>query len=545
MPDKRAEAIVREYEAEENRVVNWRSLQQEVADLMLPRMNQITSLKTPGTDKSRVIYDPTAMLDLEDMVSGLSATFFPAGQRAFMITAKDNMLAERPGNKEWLALATQITHDELYDSNFMLQLNEVLSSLVGLGTGNLESMWDMNRLGLNYKAFDIARYTFKENNQGQVDTVYLKFPYTARQAFQEFGDRAGDEVVKAAGTLETESDVFMFIRVIRFRSERNSNLITSLNMPFESLSVNVKEGIIVDEGGYPEMPNAVCRWKKGSSEKYGRGQGMQILSAVKLLQGATKDWIDLANKYANPPLEVLDSVPGNVRTFPSAINRVMQLNSIRGIDQEVLGNFPVTEQAIERIQNVIHRAFFVDVFAPLANIGGEARMTHAEIMERIKTAMKKLALPVYRLQCELFNPTITRSVILLIRNGRIPMPPPSLQGQGFGLEYVGELALAMRDQQALAFQRFTQTIVALEPVFPGAKDMIAMDRALPDIAATEGLKVEHLATPEEVAAKRAARAQAQQAEQALAMASAVAEGYSKTQKSPEAGSPAGEVMEGL
>ena len=539
--DQRVKDIIREYQLEELKAANWRSLYQQVADLMLPREDQITGQRTSGEDKSKKVYDPTAQLDLEDMVSGLSSTFFPAGQRAFSITVKNRRLAEVEDVKTWLALAAQITHDELYDSNFMLQLNEVLAPVVGFGTGNLYSEWDNDRLGLNFKARDVASYTFKQNNKGQVDAVYLKFCYTARQAVQEFGDNAGPEVLKAVQKLETESKVFTFIQAVRPRIARNVMLVDDLNMPFESVFVNVDEEVVVSEGGFEELPYAVVRWKKDSSEKYGRGQGTQVLSAVKLLQQATRDWIDLANKYANPPYEVLDTFPGEVKTFPSAVNKVLQLGSIRGIGQDVLGNFPVTDQAIERLQALVHRAFFVDVFAPLSQ-PQKTHVTAVEVLERVKQSMKKLALPVYRLQCELFNPTITRCVLLLYRNYRLPMMPEVLRGQGFGIEYVGELALAMRDQQARAFQRFAQTVMALEPVFPGVRDMISIERALPDIALNDGLKVEHLSTKDEIAAKRQARQQELDAQKALQLASVATEGYQKTQKAPEGGSPAAEVM---
>lgn len=544
MADDRAVEIIKEQEREEQKASNFRNLYQEVADYMLPRENQITGIRTPGEDKSKQVFDPTAMLDLQDMVSGLSAAFFPPGELAFGLTVRDRRIANIDNVKRYLALAAQIAHDEFFASNFMLQLNETLSSLVGFGTGNLFSEWTV-KTELNFKDWDVSFYTIKQNSAGLIDTVIIKYPLTARQAIQEFGDDAGEKVKEAASKPETESKKFEFIHRVGPRNERNRKFTDFMNMPFESLYVNKKEQIIVDEGGYEEMPYAVPRWKKSSNEKYGRGQGTIALSITKELQQMHADLIECGNKWNNPPREVLSgAVEGRVDVRPGAANEVTQINSIKALDEGVRGSFPITKEVLELIQNIVHRVFFVDVFAPLANLPGDRRTT-VEIRERVKQAMKKLAGPVYRLQSELFTPVITRSVLLLIRNGRIPYPPPELQGQGFGIEYISELALAMRDQQTQAFQRFAGLVSELDPVFPGAKDIINIDRALPDIAFTYGMKVEHLSTEEEIEEARQIRADVLAAKQALEAAQAGGQAYAQTTKAPESGSPAEALTEAI
>jgi hypothetical protein len=542
MADERAVEVIKEQEREEQLASNFRNLYQEVADHMLPRENQIIGVRTPGEDKSQQIFDPTAMLDLQDMVSGLSAAFFPPGELAFGLTVKDRKLANTDSVKRYLALASQITHDELFASNFMLQLNETLSSLIGFGTGNMFSEWTV-ATGLNYKDWDVSFYTIKQNSSGLVDTVIVKYPLTARQAVQEFGDNVGAKIIEAVGNPDNVSKIFPFIHRVRPRGERNPNLVDFLNMPLESLYVNVEEQIVVDEGGFDEFPYAVPRWKKSSNEKYGRGQGTIALSVSKELQQMHADFVECGNKWNNPPREVLDNaVEGRVDVRPGADNRVTQMKSIRSLDDSVKGNFPITREMFEFNQDIIHRIFFVDVFAPLANLPGDRRTT-VEIRERVKQAVKKLAGPIYRLQSELFTPVITRSVLLLIRNGVIPQPPAELQGRGFGIEYISELALAIRDQQSQAFIQFADLVSALDPVFPGAKDIINIDRALPDIAFTFGTKVEHLSTREEIEEARQIRAEQLAQQKALEAAQAAAQGYGQTTTAPEEGSLA-EIVTG-
>jgi len=544
MPDERAKRIKIMQEREAAKAARFMNLYQEVADQMLPRENQITSTRTPGEDKSKKIYDPTAMMDLEDMVSGFISVFFPAEQLPFAFVPEDKSLAGLDHVRAYLSRAAVQTYEAMMASNFMTQLHESMSSLIGFGTCCLFSEWNRKIGKLNYKDWDVAHFTFKQDVRGIPDTTILKYPLTARQAVDQFGDNAGTDCLVAVQKLEDESKVFEFIHLVRPRIIRNVMLIDGLNMPFESLYVNVKEESVVDEGGFEENPFAVARWKRTSSEKYGRGQGTVALSAVKELQQMHCNLVECGDKWNNPPKEVLEHFEGTVKVTPGGLNFVREKGTIRGIEQTALGNFPISKEILQFQQEIIHKAFFVDVFAPLANLSGDRRTT-VEIIERVKQAMKKLAGPVYRSQTELFSPAIIRSFLLLVRNGRIGYPPPELQGQGFSVEYIGELALALRDQQARAFQQWAQVVVGLEGIFPEAKDNINIDNAYRRIGRSFGINEDDLATEDEVAAKRQARAKQLALQQALQAGASIAEGYGKTTKSPEEGSPAEKLMAGL
>jgi hypothetical protein len=542
--DERAQEIIRMQQHEEFKAANFRNLYQQVADLMYPCENQITSKKTPGEDKSLYIRDPTAMLDSEDMASGLIGTWIPGGQNFFGIRVKKRELEQINNVRRWLALATQIAHDEMFESNFILQLNETVRALIVFGTNNIYSEWDNKTLGLNYKDWHISTYTIKQNAKGQVDTVILKYELTARQASEEF-ERPGEQIWKDVEKSETESKLHTFIHIVRPRIKRNVQFVDNLNMPLESVFVNVKEQIVVEEGGFEEMPYAVARWRKSSSEKYGRGQGTMLLSCVKELQQMHLDFVECGNRWNNPPREVKDNnIEGEVSNSPNALNHVTEIGSIKALDQVSLGSFPITREMLEFQQEIIHKGFFKDIFVQLSQMKGDRRTT-VEIEARIREGLRRLVSPVARMESELFTPLIIRSILILIRNGRIPYPPLELQGEQFGIEYMGELAMAMRTYQARAFNQFASLVVGLEPSFPEAKDTINMDRALPDIALSMDMKVEHLSTQEEIAAKRQARQADIQQQKLMAAAQVASRAYGDTSKKAEEGSPAAEAQEAL
>ena len=547
MSDDRAIKIIQLSDTLEGNSGTTRNRQQEVADHMLPRENQITSKQTPGQDKTQEIFDPTPMLDLEDMVSGISATFFPPGQLAFAVKAKDRKVDNLDHIKKYLSYLTQTTHDEIFASNFMLQLNETLSSIVAFGTGNLFSEFLVKPgmpIGLNYKDWDIPFYQFLQNANGRIDTMILRYPLTALQAIEEFGDAAGAEAQKAVTDAGTSQNKIDYIHYVAPRKKFNPLMADSMNRPFESLFINVNERRTIAEDGFREFPFAAARWMLSSNERWGRGQGTKMLSSAKTLQVMWADLIECGNKHNNPPRQILDHFEGKVRVMPGANNFVREKGTIQALDAGLQGNFPITEKTLEKKHGISNRGFYVDVFSPLTNLTGDRRTT-TEIRERVKQAMKKLALPVYRLQVELFTPVITRSILLLIRNGRIDPPPPELVGKGFGIEYMGELALAMRDQQTKAFQQFTALLGEFEAIFPGSVDVVSPERALPDIGISLGVKAEHLATPEEIAAKQQARQQRLQMQQEMQALQAGGRAFKDTSKTAEEGSPAAQLQEQL
>lgn len=549
MSDNRAEQIIQMQQQEEAKASNFRNLYQQVADLILPRENQITGQRTSGEDKSLLIRDPTALMDLDDMVSGFVNVFFPAEQLPFSFIPDNVAFRNVDKFQKYLTMCSEITYQKMMASNFMLQLHEALSSNIGLGTACMFSEWNNKILGLNFKDWDVSHFTFKQDCRGFPDTTILKYSLTARQAVDLFGDNAGKEVLKAVNELKNESKMFDFIHLVRPRIKRNVMLVDNINMPFESLYVNIKEKNIIEEGGYEENPYHIPRWKKSSFEKWGRGQGTAVLSTIKELQQMHKDLLEMGNRYAgHMPLEVVDAnVEGEVDLSPDAINHVTERYSINPVQANALGSFPYTKEIFEMQRDIIHRAFFRDVFAPLADLPGDRR-TRLEIIERVKQAMKRLSGPVYRLQSELFNPVITRSMLLLIRNGAIPSPEeagvPELAGKGFGIEYTGELALALRDQQARAFQQFAAFTAQADAIFPEEKpsDNINADKAIRRQARSFGVNEDDLSTEEEVLAKRDRRMKMIQSQMAMQAAQTAGQAYGNVTKKPEEGSPAGNLM---
>ncbi len=526
--------------------VNFRSLWQDTADLMFPRQNQIISIQSPGVDKTAVIYDGTAVLDSQEMASNLSSTIIPEGQKFFGLTVRNKELNKKPNVRRYLAEITEIAHEEMFESNFIVQFNETLRSLIVFGTGNLFSEFDTLRRKLNYRDYDIALYQIREDHHGGVDTVLLTFTMTPRQAEQKFGKENLSKPILEALEKSDKPKLFEFIHFVGPREDRDVSLEDNLNMPWESRFIDVKEKVDVTKGGFVEFPFSVPRWMKSSHEIWGRGQGTEILRDVKMLQQIKKDFIECGNRWNNPPREVVvNGMEGGnqsvINVTPGAINWVMEKGTINALDQQLNGSFPITKDVLEFQQEIIHRAFFRDVFGQLSDV--TKRMATFEVQERVREGLRKLATPVKRLESEGLNSIISRSVFLLMRNGVIPPPPPELQNQRLGIEYLGQLSLALKDQQARGFMQFAAVIGELNETFPEAKDNINIDEAMPDLAESFGVNTLHIATAEQRDEKRRIRAQDIAAQKALQAAQVAGDAYKKGVKAPEPGSASEQLLE--
>jgi len=542
MTDSRAEQIIQEWGRLETDASNTMNLYQSVADHFFLRENQITKLTTPGEDKSLPVLDPTGMLDLQDMAAGMSAVIFPAGQYFCKLSPTEPSLNDNYMAVSYLNRFTEVLHLELFKSecNFLLEFNEFLMSFIGFGTANIYSEWNKDEMMLNFKDWDISNFRFTVDGSGRPNGCIIKWQYTAEQAVGMWGDKVGENVYKAAQNVNERQNKFTFYFCCKKRNSRLAQYSDNTNYPYSKEVINATDKVIVETGGYESMPYHIARWLTSSQEIWGRGQGCFALSADKELQRQKKALLLNADLTNNPPRQTHYSFEGTPRVYPGANNVVQEMDTVRALDRAFQGQFPITKDTLQMQQEIIHRCFYVKVFAPLDNLPGDRRTT-VEIIERVKAGYMRLILPTMRLYNECLTPLVERCVKLLLRNGKMPPPPPELRG--FKVEHLGRLALALQEQQADALQRFSQFALTMEQAVPNFfRDSINVDRAARRMATTFGVNESDLNTPEERDIIRQERIQAEQAQMAMMAAETAGKTYKDASGAPEAGSPAEALM---
>lgn len=538
--DKRALQVIQGWQRDDADSSNTMNLYQQVADHFFQRENSIITKRPDGEDKSLPVIDPTGGLDLQDMSAGMSAVVIPNGQYFFRLSARDNRLNNIERIRSYLNYCTQVMHEEMFRSNFLLEFNEYLNSLLGFGTACLFSGWDQNTQSLFYKDWDVAYYRFGVDYAGNPNRCRIRWSYTAEQAAQLFRENAGQKVLEAAKDAKRQNEKTPFIFEVKRRQNRDTTKSDNMNYPFEEIVVNETEKKVVREGGYLHFPYHITRWLVGSQEIWGRGQGTIALSADKTLQKQVKSLLLCADLSNNPPRQTLSGFEGTPKVYPGANNIVTEPDQIRALDRNLNGNFPITKDTVSMQQELIHRCFYVKVFAPLDNLPGDRRTT-VEIIERVKAGYMRLILPSTRLYNEGLTPILVRSFHLLLRNFILPPPPPELRG--LKIEYLGRLALALQEQQSDALQRYAQFSLIMEQIVPGfTEEVINVRRAGRRMATTFGLNEGDLNTEDEANAIRQKREQMQQAQMQMEAMSAAGKAYKDASGKAESGSPADELM---
>lgn len=542
--DNTAVEVIQQWQREDAKDGVIMALYQQVADHFMQRESSITVQRTPGEDKSLPIIDPTGRIAFQKMCAGLSSIIFPPGQY-FCRLAPESDADYNAASISYLNRVTEILHTELFkpSCNFILEINETLASWAGFGTGCIYSEWNNDLLSLNFKDWDVSNFRFNVDARGFPNQCLIRWEYTAQQAVQLFGDNVGPKVLEAAKDVRHSQDKFWFIWRIQPRKNRDFRYSDRKNYPYEKICVNEKEKVVVEEGGYREFPYHIARWLTTSAEKWGYGQGVYGLSADKELQEQKRHLLLAANLANNPPRQTLSSFEGSPKVYPGANNIVNEMDSIKALDRTMQGNFPVTKDTLEMIKTDLRNIFYDKVFAPLDELTGDRR-TRLEISERIKAGYQQVVLPATRFYNECLTPLIERSVTSLLRNYRIPPPPPELKG--FKVEYLGRLALALKEQHADALQRFAEFSAQMEQVAPHfTTDTINVDRAGRNMATTFGVSESDLNTPEEKEAIRAKRQQEMEQMKAMQAAQAMGSAIKDTSKTPEEGSPAQQILQGV
>jgi len=548
MAEKRAIEVCELYERELANSQNYLNLCQDTAEFVYPLEDQITQSDPSYNPRTQNIVDTTAIFAAQDMASGLSALLFPPGQQNFSIKSSSREKNEKDNVTTYLSRLTEVVHDNLFSSNFMMQLDQALMSWIVFGEGCLKT--EQGKAGqMVFQDYPAGHFVYLENSEQMIDTFIEKFKWTAQQCVQKWGsENVGGIIKKAYEKPETRQSKFDIVHLVRPRKDRDptktiGSRVVREHMPWEDLYIAVADKIVISEGGHLDFPYAIARYRKSSQEHRGRGVGTFIVPTARSCNAIKRDWIEGQNRRNRPPLEVVGDIPGAISLDPGALNFVSERQSINPIQGQG-GDYAGTKDMLEMEREEIRKAFMLDVLNQLTQLKGDRR-TQLEISERLNEGLRRLTQPIGRLIPEMLDPTINRVVLTLLRNDESLTPPEELQGSSFKIEYISPMMLALKRHQASAFQTWLEIIANVEQIYPGIKDNVNVDKGVRDLGDSLGIKAEHKRPMDEVDKMRAAQAEQQAQALAAEQAAQAAQAYGQSTGAPEEGSAAGQVMEGL
>ena len=500
----------------------WEPHWQQIRHLVRVNTSDFSFNSTRGQSRHENIYDGTAPWALEQFAAGLHSHLTNPSLRWFNLEVEGFESTSSPEVLAWVEEVSDVIYGSYGDpdSSFNPSLHESYMDLGAFGTSILFQDWSTERGKLSFRSFPLADCYIQENHDGLVDTIFRRSLMSVRQVAQKFGkDNVPEQMLK--DKIDKEWEIIHCVYP-RLDLPVLKGVRTKYEMPFASFWFSDECKHVFTESGYNSFPYHVPRWSKLSGEIYGRSPAMTCLPDIKMVNQMSKVVIKGAQKAVDPPLMVPDDgfmLP--LKTAPSSLIFYQQgTDPIQPL--ETRGRIDIGLDMMEQRRDHIIKSFFVDWLLQQKN---RTEMTATEVMDRREEKLRMMAPMIGRIESELLGRVIGRSFELLRENGRIPPPPPIIEGSGLGVSYSSPASTAQMSGKSIAIQKFLEDLVPMAQVDPSVMDKINLDEFVKVMAELRDVTRKILRPDAEVLEMRNAKQQQQmmmqQAEMAKPMAGSI------------------------
>lgn len=514
----------------------------ECADFIKPRrLRQFVQDRNKGDRRNRNIINSTGTFALRTYANGMLSGMSPASDYWFELSTPDPKLAQFAPVKRWLYEVTEIMHSVFAMTNLYSELPTVYGDHGLFGTAAVGCFQDDEEPFRLYP-YPIGTYALGVSKRGVVDTFIREYMMSVRNLIDEFGefDEHGQPdwsrfspTIKSLydkGNYEEQVEVCW---IIAPNPEHNPQRFESkykrwISCHFEKGRQGAdKDTGLLREAGFDQFPIFAPRFEVAAEDVYGTDScGITAIGDIRGLQTMEKRKAQAVEKMVNPPVQApthLKSI--GVNLLPGGTNYVDALQQQQGIRTVHDINFQVDHMQldIERVQLLIRRAFYEDLFLMIAQ-SDRREITAREIEERHEEKLMALGSVLERANRELHKPLIDRTFYMLQDQGLLPEPPQELEGQSLKIQYVSILAKAQRLVRAVPLERYLGTILPASEMIPQFRHKTKFFKFNDDYADALGIDPELIATDEEAEqswqAEQQAAAEQARAEQMKTMADA-------------------------
>ena len=536
----------------------WEIIWQENSDYIMPRRNPgIKGAITANTDKETRLFDSTAIHANMTLANGQLAWMSPQESAWFSYETPDSI--EDDEADVWMSKATATVRLALARSKFYNVIHEFYLDRGGFGTACMFCEQSKNG-GLHFELFSVGTFAIDEDDEGNIDTIFREYEWTARQCSKKFGeDNVSDEIKECMTDGKDCNRKFVIVHAIYPREDahRDFGKFDDMNMPIASVYFEKKTSVINRESGYEEIPVFASRyleWGTGTGNLYGWCPAFAAVPEARQVNFLQEMLDALAEKKAFPPILAPDEMEGEINVNAAEItyhDKAMAGQTERmPREWNLAGDYNIGKDRVEERQQSIRDAFHVDLFEMFAQL--DKQMTAREVAARSQERLIQFSPTFARLTTELFEPLLARVFGIMLRSGALGQPPLSLiedTGDGFGtvavpkIEYNSRIAMALRALPAIATFDTFENVSAVAELVPSVLDIFDWDGAIRSAALAGGFPADFIRSPSEMAEIRKLRAEqeARLAEQEAGLQAADALG--KMGKVP-AESPVGEMIQG-
>jgi len=498
---------------------NWDILWNDVARYIMQRKGNILTKLMSGQQQTLTLYDTTADKALKVFAAGLVSNICPGGEKWMRIEPRNPNASQ--ASRDWHAAASDILLDLFYTSNFYRGIHEDFLDAGGFCTSCL-LLEEGKNSPLNFINVPVGFFGIEEDVEGNVDTIYREWQWTARQAEQKWGrERLGKQCREALSAPSGISPKkFNFRQLVRPRTTGVIDGQTApQNRPYASYYICIEDRIVVEEGGYYEFPFHTSRLLKSNGEVYGRGPGLDVLPEIRMVNAMERDLMIAHERMVKPPWLVSDDSTWLPDNRPDGVN-YYDPQGPKPEQVELKNRVDLGERKTEQKREVIRDAFYNQMFQMLTTLEEQKRQKTAYEVQQMVAEKLVLFSPLFARMCEeKFNPMIHRALGIAGRLGYLPPPPPDvLSDGGYQVVYTSKIALAIKAAENQSFATMIQLAEQMAQIDPSVTKVLKWRDGFRRIATNIALPGKLIRSDEEVdkmvAQENAAAAQQQQAETA-------------------------------
>jgi hypothetical protein len=387
---------------------------------------------------------------------------------------------------DWLYDTTTRTLEYLATpiSGFPTASHEIYQDLASFGSGCCQAGPPRERL--RFVARPLSGTFYLDDDEGEISDVFSVLDVRIRDVIRTFGSDAPDFLRREAmDPTGAERKVKQVHHVWNRGAEANPHSVSNLDMRWGSRYVLLKDGaqtsiggaVELSLGGFRQCPYLTPRWSKAPGETYGRGPGMSVLPAIRLVNRMSKDQLVAGAMKTRPPINVWDASlkRRQLDTSPSGVNYLTATTKFPPTFMQTGADPSTAEAMIERVEQDIERAFYLDTIElPLIRRSHSA-MTAEEVMARRQQALARASPVVSRLQAEWCVPVVMRTIFWLWESGRLSPMPDSLRSRMLKLEFTSPMAQSQSERESSNIVSAIREAAPVIAVDPGAAMNIDAD----------------------------------------------------------------------
>lgn len=362
------------------------SFWQDVAEQCYPERADFTVKKSLGEDMASKLYSSEPIIFRRDFANFLGAALRPKGRDWFAPRARSEKVNLLTTVKVWLEPRGRVTRNLLYDpkSQFSRAMVTADHDWAAFGNSVTSAEERQNRDGLRFRTWHLRDCAWRENYDGEVDTMFRRFKVKVRNLVGR--ERAGWSISgKVREKLERSPDenvncLHVCMPLFDYDPKRKKK-----RFEWVSLYIDEDHKWVMSDKEVPEFNYIVSRWFTIDGSPYAFSPCvLASLPDARTLQTMTWSILEAGEKIVEPPLAaVSEAILGGIDIRSGGITWIDQRydertgEAIRPIE---MGGQPQFGESLRQgIKENLNAAWYLNkLFMPQQG----PQMTAEEIMRR-------------------------------------------------------------------------------------------------------------------------------------------------------------------